>query len=88
MGELGYLIGPIRLSPFAHFERLVSYAVDRVDCADRRPGDRARIATGAGWRSGLTDSTRTSRSSSLRVHRNPAPHDFNVVNVQWQVYVF
>ena len=25
MGELGYLIGPIRLSPIAHFERLVSY---------------------------------------------------------------
>ena len=24
----------------------------------------------------------------LKVHRNPAPHDYNQINVQWQVYVY
>ncbi len=82
MGEVGYLIGPIRLSPIVHFERLVSY----TPMPDPAMPSEDRYGGGlAFWPYGHNSNLKV---FFLSVHRNPAPHDFNVINVQWQVYVY
>jgi len=82
MGEVGYLIGPIRLSPFGYFERLVSYTAP----AGAVPVNEDRYGGGlAFWPYGFNSNIKV---QFLRVHRNPAPHDYNQINVQWQVYVY
>jgi hypothetical protein len=82
MGEMGYLIGPLMLSPIAHFERLVSYTPmpdPAVPSEDRYGGGLAF------WPYGHNSSIKV---FFLRVHRNPSPADYNQINVQWQVYVY
>jgi hypothetical protein len=82
MGEAGYLIGPARLSPFGYFERLVSYTAP----AGAVPVNEDRYGGGlACWPYGFNSNIKV---QFLRVHRNPAPHDYNQINLQWQVYVY
>jgi hypothetical protein len=82
MGEVGYLIGPARLSPFGYFERLISYTAP----AGAVPVNEDRYGGGlAFWPYGFNSNIKL---QFLRVHRNPAPHDYNQINVQWQVYVY
>ena len=91
MGEVGYLIGPARLSPIAHFERLEGPLI--ADVANpgvmiHDPNNPSEDRYGGGlafWPYGFNSNVKV---YFLRVHRNPAPHDYNQINVQWQVYVY
>jgi hypothetical protein len=88
MGQLGYLIGPARLSPFAHFERLTSYAVDPSTGQSPTGGEPSEDRYGGGlswWPYGFNSNLKV---FFAKVHRSPAPHDFNVIMAQWQVYFF
>ena len=88
MGELGYLIGPIMLSPIVRVERLTSYAVDTTTGESPTFNYPSENRYGGGlafWPYGHNSNL---KAFFTRVHRQPAPHDFNVFSVQWQVYVY
>jgi hypothetical protein len=82
MGQIGYLIGPIRLSPIAIVERLES----KTPMPDAAAPSEDRYGGGiAFWPYGHNSNFKAFFS---RVHRSPAPHDFNQINIQWQVHYF
>ena len=92
MGELGYLIGPIMLSPIARIERLVTPLVPNPDpamtglIADPSNPSEDRYGGGvAFWPYGHNSNVKLFYT---RVHRDPGRHDFNVITLQWQVYVY
>jgi hypothetical protein len=92
MGEIGYLIGPIMLSPIARIERLVTPLVPNPDTtmtgliADPSNPSEDRYGGGlAFWPYGHNSNL---KAFFTRVHRDPGRHDFNVITVQWQVYVY
>jgi hypothetical protein len=93
MGELGYLIGPIMLSPIARIERLVTPLVpmdpsmpNSALIADPSNPSEDRYGGGlAFWPYGHNSNL---KAFFTRVHRDPGRHDFNVITVQWQVYVY
>jgi hypothetical protein len=92
LAEVGYLIGPIMLSPIARFERLDTPLVPNPDPA--MPGNipdpsnpkEDRYGGGlAFWPYGHNSNL---KAFFTRVHRQPSRHDFNVLTVQWQVYFY
>ena len=92
MGELGYLIGPIMLSPIARIERLVTPLVANPDpamtglIADPSNPSEDRYGGGlAFWPYGHNSNV---KAFYTRVHRDPGRHDFYVITAQWQVYVY
>jgi len=92
MGEVGYLIGPLMLSPIARIERLVTPLVPNPDTtmtgliADPSNPSENRYGGGlAWWPYGHNSNV---KAFFTRVHRDPGRHDFNVITVQWQVYVY
>ena len=93
MAELGYLIGPIRLSPIVRFERLVAPLIENT--ADPtmppqipNPTNPSEDRFGGGlafWPYGHNSNLKV---FFTRVHRNVGLHDFNVISAQWQVHYF
>jgi hypothetical protein len=93
MAELGYLIGPIMLSPFGRFER-IDTPLAHSDLADPNsplipdPANPKEDRYGGGlafWPYGHNSNL---KAFFTRVHRQPSRHDFNVITVQWQVYFY
>jgi hypothetical protein len=93
MGEVGYLIAPAMLSPILHFERLEGPLIPQDPAMPagpqiHDPNNPSEDRYGGGlafWPYGFNSNVKL---YFLRVHRNPALHDYNQINVQWQVYVF
>jgi len=92
LAEVGYLIGPIMLSPIARFERLDTPLVPNPD--PTMPGNipdptnpkEDRYGGGlAFWPYGHNSNL---KAFFTRVHRQPSRHDFNVITVQWQLYFY
>ncbi len=80
MGELGYLIGPIKVSPFARVERMIA-----VHPTNAQPSE-DRYGGGLGfWPFGHTSNLKFFFS---RNKRDPAPHAFSQANLQWQLYFY
>ena len=80
MAEAGYLIRPIKLSPFGRVERLaVSQPTPTSPSEDRYGGGLSF------WPYGHNSNL---KAVFARVHRDPAPHDFNQINVQWQLFFY
>ncbi len=80
MFEAGYLIRPIMLSPTVRVERLTE--------SDPQPTSPSEDRFGGGlsfWPYGHNSNI---KAFFAKVHRDPAPHDFNQINVQWQVYFY
>jgi hypothetical protein len=93
MAEVGYLIGPLMLSPMAHFERLTAplilsdpanpsspLIVDPMYPSEDRYGGGLAF-----WPYGHNSNL---KAFFTRVHRAAGGHDFNVITLQWQVYVY
>ena len=79
MGEAGYLINAINVSPIFRFERRW------VDNRALVP-DETRIGGGLGfWPYGHNVNV---KAFYTRVHPNPATHDYDQINVQAQLFVF
>ena len=80
MAEAGYLIRPIKVSPFGRFESL------KVSQSTATTPSESRIGGGLSfWPYGHNSNL---KGAFARVHRDQAPHDFNQINVQWQVYFY
>ncbi len=78
MAEAGYLIRPLMLSPILRFERLISDELTAALPSEDRYGGGLAF-----WPFGHNSNI---KAFFTRVHRVPAPEDFNQVNVQWQLY--
>lgn len=78
MAEAGYLIKPIMLSPILRFERLIASEPTAATPSEDRYG-----AGLAFWPWGHTSNIKLAYN---RVHRVPAPRDFDQFNLQWQVW--
>jgi hypothetical protein len=92
MAEAGFLIGPIMLSPIVRFEHLVAAQVPNPDptmpgtVPDPNNPSEDRYGGGlAFWPYGHNTNLKL---FGAHVHRNPAPHDFNQINLQWQLYFY
>ena len=93
MGQVGYLIAPARLSPIVQFERLEGPLIEDpampgTGVMIHDPNNPSEDRYGGGlafWPYGFNSNVKL---YFLRVHRNPAVHDYNQINVQWQVYVY
>ena len=91
MAQAGYLIAPIMLSPFLQYERLI--APDIADPANpastipdaTNPSENRYSGGLAFWPYGHNMNLKI---LGAHVTRNPAPHAFNQINVQWQLYFF
>ena len=80
------------LSPIARIERLVTPLVpighDDAPPLIADPSNPSEDRYGGGlafWPYGHNSNL---KAFFTRVHRDPGRHDFNVINVQWQVYVY
>jgi hypothetical protein len=78
MAEAGYLFKPLMLSPIARFERLISDELTAALPSEDRYGGGLAF-----WPFGHNANL---KAFFTRVHRVPAPQDFNQVNVQWQLF--
>lgn len=91
MVEAGYLIGPLMLSPIFRYERLVGQTIPNPDptmppLVDPSDPNETRIGGGlAFWPYGHNS---TLKAFYSRVHYEPGIHDFNQINLQWQLYFF
>ena len=93
MGELGYLIGPIKLSPIVRVETLVAPLVPTDATMPGSPliadpNNPSEIRYGGGlafWPYGHNSNLKV---FFTHVHRNIGLHDFSVFNAQWQVFFF
>lgn len=79
-GELGYLIGPVKLSPFVRAEHMVA-----VNPSNAAPSEDRFGAGLAFWPFGHTSNLKAFFSYNKR---DPAPHAFTQTNVQWQLYFY
>jgi hypothetical protein len=87
MAEVGYLIGPLMLSPIFRYERLVgqNLASDPTMVDPSDPNE-TRIGGGlAFWPYGYNT---TLKAFFSRVHYEPGIQDFNQINLQWQLYFY
>jgi hypothetical protein len=84
MGEAGYIIGPIMLSPVVRIERLI------VDQAQRTATTPNEDRYGGGLAFWPYSHNSNLKIFFTRVHRDivPAQRDYNIVTAQWQVYVY
>jgi len=80
MGELGYLIGPIKVSPFVRAERLIA-----VNPSNAQPSEDRYGGGLAFWPFGHTSNLKAFFSYNKR---DPAPHAFTQTNLQWQLYIY
>jgi hypothetical protein len=80
MAEAGYLIRPIMLSPIGRVERLSVAQPTAVSPNEDRYGGGVAF-----WPYGHTSNI---KAFYAHVHRDPAPHDFSQLNVQWQLYFY
>jgi hypothetical protein len=78
MAEAGYLFRPLMLSPIVRFERLISDELTAALPSEDRYGGGLAF-----WPFGHNSNI---KGFFTRVHRVPAPEDFNQVNVQWQLF--
>ncbi len=92
MGEVGYLIGPLMLSPIVRIERLVAPLIPNPDTTMTgnvpNPANPSEDRYGGGlafWPYGHNSNL---KAFFTRAHRAGAPHDFNVFSLQWQVYIY
>lgn len=90
MGQIGYLIAPIMLSPFFEIEHLSAPNGEDATGADTGPNptnpSENRYGGGVSfWPYGHNMNLKLLAS---HVTRNPAPHGFDQVNLQWQLYFF
>jgi hypothetical protein len=93
MGELGYLIGPIRLSPIVRVESLVAPLVPSDPTVPGSPliadpNNPSEVRYGGGlafWPYGHDSNLKV---SFTHVHRNIGLHDFSVISAQWQLFYF
>jgi hypothetical protein len=94
MAQAGYLIAPIMLSPFVQYEHLVApETATGMDSMGNPalvpdPGNPSENRYSGGlsfWPYGHNVNLKL---LVAHVTRNPAPHAFNQVNVQWQLYFF
>ena len=92
MAQAGYLIAPIMLSPFVQYERLVAPNIANPDptmsgtVADPTNPSENRYSGGLSfWPYGHNMNLKV---LGAHVTRNPAPHAFNQINLQWQLYFF
>jgi len=96
MGEIGYLIGPLMLSPIFRYERLDAALAPTDPTMPAGPMNpltddplnpsEKRIGGGlAFWPFGYNTNF---KAFFQRVHRALGTHDYNQVNVQWQLYFF
>ena len=93
MGELGYLIGPIKLSPIVRVEALVAPFIPSdptmpgsPQIADPNNPSESRYGGGlAFWPFGHTSNLKVFYT---HVHRNIGLHDFNVISAQFQLAYF
>jgi len=80
MAEAGYLIRPLMLSPSFRFEKVT------FDAPDASYPSEYRIGGGlAFWPYGHNSNL---KASFTHATRTPAPHGFNQINLQWQVYFY
>jgi hypothetical protein len=80
MFEAGYLIRPIMLSPTVRVEKLTVNEPTPQNPSEDRIGGGLTF-----WPYGHNSNI---KAFFAKVHRDPAPHDFNQINVQWQVYFY
>jgi hypothetical protein len=92
MAEIGYLIGPLMLSPIFRYERVNTPLVANPDptmtgmVADPQNPSENRIGGGlAFWPYGHNTNF---KAFFQRIHRLPGTQDYNQVNVQWQLYFY
>jgi hypothetical protein len=93
MGEVGYLIGPIKLSPIVRVETLVaplvpSDATMQGSPLIADPNNPSEVRYGGGlafWPFGHTSNLKV---FFTHVHRNIGLHDFNVISAQLQLFYF
>jgi len=80
MFEAGYLIRGIMLSPTVRVERLTVSQPTGASPSENRVGGGLSF-----WPYGHNSNI---KAFFAKVHRDPAPQDFNQINVQWQVYFY
>ncbi|HVY29547.1 MAG TPA: hypothetical protein VHB79_23470 [Polyangiaceae bacterium] len=80
MAEAGYLIAPIMLSPIVRIEKLTFDQPTAVAPNETRYGGGLAF-----WPYGHTSNI---KAFFAKVQRDPAPHGFNQINLQWQVYFY
>ncbi len=80
MAEAGYLVRAIMLSPIARVERLSFSRPTAASPSEDRYGGGLAF-----WPYGHNSNL---KAFFARVHRDPAPHDFNQINVQWQLFFY
>ena len=80
MGEAGYLIQPIMLSPIARVEYLDADQPTATAPSEGRYGGGLAF-----WPFGHNSNL---KAFFTHVHRDPAPHDYNQINVQWQLFFY
>jgi len=93
MGELGYLIGPIRLSPIVRVESLVAPLIPSDPMVAGSPliadtNNPSEVRYGGGlafWPYGHDSNLKV---FFTHVHRNTGLHDFSVISAQWQLFYF
>lgn len=93
MAQAGYLIAPIMLSPFVQYEHLASPETAGTDANGNpalvpdtaNPSENRYSAGLSFWPYGHNMNLKV---LGAHVTRNPAPHAFNQINLQWQLYFF
>ena len=80
MAQAGYLINPIMLSPILSAEKLTAANPTIVSPSETRYGGGVAF-----WPYGHNVNL---KAFFTKVHRDPALHDFNQINVQWQLYFY
>jgi len=80
MAEAGYLIRPIMLSPIGRVERLTVDQPSAVAPSENRYGGGLAF-----WPYGHNSNL---KAFFAKVHRSPAPHDYNQINLQWQLFFY
>jgi hypothetical protein len=78
MAEAGYLVRPIMLSPIVRIEHLTADEPTSAAPSEDRFGGGLAF-----WPFGHNANL---KAFFTRVHRDPAPQDFNQINAQWQMY--
>ncbi len=90
MGQIGYLIAPIMLSPFVEIEHLSAPNGEDATGADTGPNptNPSENRYGGGVSFWPYGHNMNLKLLAAHVTRNPAPHGFDQVNLQWQLYFF
>jgi hypothetical protein len=93
MVQAGYLIAPIMLSPFVQYEHLVAPDTAGTDAngnpaLEPDPANPSEDRYSGGLSFWPYGHNMNLKALVSHVTRNPAPHAFNQLNLQWQLYFF